>query len=69
VALAGSPPPGDGTADVGIARDTAGLQAFARGVSTPGSPSYREYLSIPQVAARFGARPWRRPAAAARAST
>ncbi|MBM3634752.1 MAG: hypothetical protein FJW99_05610 [Actinobacteria bacterium] len=39
------------------AAGAAALQAFARGVSTPGSPRYREYLIIPQVAARFGARP------------
>ena len=55
---ASSPQPvNDATAEVGVARDTAGLQAFARSVSTPGSPDYREYLTIPQVAARFGARP------------
>lgn len=49
--------PSDATADIGVARDTAGLQAFARSVSDPGSPRYRKYLTIPQVAARFGARP------------
>lgn len=59
MAAAASPQqsPPDATADVGVARDTAGLQAFARSVSTPGSPDYREYLTIPQVAARFGASP------------
>lgn len=50
-------PVNDATVEVGVARDTAGLQAFARRVSTPGSADYREYLTIPQVAARFGARP------------
>ena len=48
-------PANDATADVGLTRDTAGLQAYARGVSTPGSPDYRDYLTVPQVAARFGA--------------
>ena len=54
-AAAGSPD--DATSDIGIARDTAGLQAFARAVSDPSSPRYREYLTVRQVAARFGARP------------
>lgn len=41
---------------VGLAgRDPAGLEAFARAVSTPGSPQYRHYLTPAQVQARFGA--------------
>jgi hypothetical protein len=35
-------------------RNPAGLAAFASAVSTPGSPSYRHYLSVHQFAARFG---------------
>ena len=35
--------------------DPAGLVAMATGVSTPGSPEYRHYLTTPQFAARFGA--------------
>jgi subtilase family serine protease len=38
-------------------RDPAGLQALASAVSTPGSPGYRHYLSVPEFAARFGATP------------
>jgi subtilase family serine protease len=33
----------------------AGLSAFARSVSTPGSPAYGQYLSYPELAGRFGA--------------
>jgi hypothetical protein len=36
-------------------RDPAGLEAFAEEVSTPGSPSYGQYVSVPEFAARFGA--------------
>lgn len=59
LAVAGAPQqsPPDATADVGVARDTAGLQAYARRVSTPGNAQYRDYLTVAQVAARFGARP------------
>jgi Pro-kumamolisin, activation domain/IPT/TIG domain len=35
-------------------RDPAALAAFASAVSTPGSPSYRHYLSVHQFDARFG---------------
>jgi subtilase family serine protease len=35
-------------------RDAAGLAAFDRAVSTPGSPSYRHFLSHEAYAARFG---------------
>jgi hypothetical protein len=36
-------------------RNPAALAAYARSVSSPGSPDYREYLSPAQFAARFGA--------------
>jgi len=36
-------------------RDPAGLQRFAAEVSDPGSPLYGHYLSVPEVAQRFGA--------------
>ncbi len=36
-------------------RDRGGLQAFARSVSDPASPSYRHYRSIEQLRKRFGA--------------
>jgi subtilase family serine protease len=36
-------------------RDPAGLEEFAEEVSTPGSPAYGQYLSVPEFAARFGA--------------
>jgi Pro-kumamolisin, activation domain/Subtilase family len=36
-------------------RDPAGLESFASEVSTPGSPAYGQYLSVPEFAARFGA--------------
>jgi kumamolisin len=36
-------------------RDPAGLQALATAVSTPGSPQFRQYLSVDQFVARFGA--------------
>jgi hypothetical protein len=35
--------------------DPAGLEAFADEVSTPGSPVYGQYVSVPEFAARFGA--------------
>jgi subtilase family serine protease len=38
-------------------RDPAALAAYARAVSTPGSPSYRRYLTPAQFARRFGATP------------
>ena len=34
-------------------RDPAALTAFAKAVSTPGSPAYRHYLSVAQFARRF----------------
>jgi subtilase family serine protease len=34
-------------------RDPAGLAAYAAAVSTPGSPSYRDYLSVARFRARF----------------
>jgi kumamolisin len=37
--------------------DGAGLDAFARAVSTPGSPLYGQYESVARLAARFGATP------------
>jgi len=42
---------------VGLQRDTAGLNAFASRVSNPASPQYRRYMSVPDIAARYGARP------------
>src|SRR5450755_3517501 len=36
-------------------QDAAGLASFATAVSTPGSASFRDYLSVSQFAARFGA--------------
>jgi subtilase family serine protease len=36
-------------------RDAAALAAYARAVSTPGSPGYRRYLTPAQFARRFGA--------------
>jgi len=38
-------------------RDPAALAAYAQAVSTPGSASYRRYLTPPQFARRFGATP------------
>jgi subtilase family serine protease len=38
-------------------RDPAALAAFATGVSTPTSPLYHHYISVPQFAQRFGATP------------
>ncbi|HEY0870084.1 MAG TPA: protease pro-enzyme activation domain-containing protein, partial [Acidothermaceae bacterium] len=35
-------------------RDQAGLNAFTTAVSTPGSPSYRQFLTPAQYANRFG---------------
>lgn len=36
-------------------RDPAGLQALATQVSTPGSPTFRQFLTVPEFASRFGA--------------
>jgi kumamolisin len=38
-------------------RDPSGLAAFARAVSTPGTPQYRRYLTVGQFARRYGASP------------
>jgi len=38
-------------------RDPAGLERFATAVSTPGSPVFGQYLTVPQFAQRFGATP------------
>jgi kumamolisin len=38
-----------------LAADEAGLERFARAVTTPGAPQYRQYESIGELAARFGA--------------
>ena len=41
---------------IGLAgRDPAGLEAYARAVSTPGSAQYRHYLTPTQARAKFGA--------------
>ena len=34
--------------------DPSGLQAFVQSVSTPGSPTYHQYLTVAQFAQRFG---------------
>ncbi|MDQ1496258.1 MAG: hypothetical protein QOG69_2741, partial [Actinomycetota bacterium] len=36
-------------------RDQAGLDNFVSAVSTPGSPSYRQFLATGEFSARFGA--------------
>jgi hypothetical protein len=36
-------------------RDPEDLQALATEVSTPGTPQFRQFLSVPQFASRFGA--------------
>ncbi len=36
-------------------RDPEGLQALATQVSTPGSPEFRQFLTVPEFASRFGA--------------
>lgn len=38
-------------------RDPVALEDFATAVATPGSPSYKQYLSVEQFAQRFGATP------------
>ena len=38
-------------------QDPSGLAAYATEVSTPGSPLFRDYLSVGQFAQRFGATP------------
>ncbi|MGO9754049.1 MAG: putative Ig domain-containing protein [Solirubrobacteraceae bacterium] len=38
-------------------QDPAGLQALATAVSTPGSPVFRQYLTVDEFAQRFGATP------------
>lgn len=38
-------------------RDPGALERFATAVSTPGSPLYGQYLSVPEFARRFGATP------------
>lgn len=42
---------------LGLPRSEAGLAAFARAVSDPGSPHYRDYASVATLRARFGAQP------------
>lgn len=39
-----------------LAADDRGLEAFARAVSTPGSPRYGHFATVAQLARRFGAR-------------
>ncbi len=47
-----------GSADVVLRpRDPAALQSFATAVSTPGSPSYRDYLNTAAFRQAFGPRP------------
>jgi subtilase family serine protease len=41
-----------------LVADDAGLAQFVRAVSTPGSPRYGDFASLPWLARRFGARPW-----------
>lgn len=38
-------------------RDPGALERFATAVSTPGSPQFRDYLTVPEFARRFGATP------------
>ncbi|HUB98474.1 MAG TPA: protease pro-enzyme activation domain-containing protein [Solirubrobacterales bacterium] len=38
-------------------RDPAALERFANAVSTPGSGSFGDYVSVPEFARRFGATP------------
>jgi hypothetical protein len=38
-------------------RDPAALEEFATAVSTPGSPSFRQYVGVGEFASRFGASP------------
>ena len=35
-------------------QDASALQAFVQSVSTPGSPDYHQYLTVPEFAQRFG---------------
>ena len=39
---------------LGLRRDQSGLEAFARAVSDPTSPEYGQYLSVAELASRFG---------------
>lgn len=68
VARAASSPPVAQATEVGVTStsqtlslalplrsDTAGLAAFAQAVSTPGSPEYGDYESVPELVHRFGA--------------
>ena len=53
-----SPLPASTQLDITVSmrpQDASGLQALATAVSTPGSPEFRHYLTVPQFAARFGA--------------
>jgi subtilase family serine protease len=40
-----------------VPRNPAGLAAFATAVSTPGSPGFRDYLTVSRFAQRFGSPP------------
>ena len=42
---------------LGLERPSASLERFVAQVSDPGSPRYRRHLTVPQMRARFGARP------------
>ncbi len=42
---------------LGLERPSAALERFVAEVSDPGSPRYRRHLTVPQMRARFGARP------------
>lgn len=54
VALASTPPPQVAARAYLAGRDPGGLTALARGVSAPGSPDYRDFLTAAQFLARFG---------------
>ena len=45
------------TLELPLRVDSTGLARFAIGVSTPGSPLYRDYQPVPALARRFGASP------------
>lgn len=55
LAAAGTTDPAQARILFGLQRDVAGLDAFASGVSDPGGKGYRDYATVPQLAAEFGA--------------
>ena len=53
--FAPSTPVGDLVFTLGLTGDVAGLEAYARSVSDPSSPTYGERMSVAELADRFGA--------------